>query len=1205
MTLVVMLLIASIPSAFIIQTAHGATGTICLADPTTAKGSSTPCPTSAPVFDGPKNQLLRVGVFIQGSDALNGFDINLLSNTSFLIPTAIDLSGTVLPTPATIIVECIAGLLITGSTCSANPPDNSTTLHLVVAGKLGALTTAPTTGLLFTALYNVTGTTPTGGVPLPYVRGCSGTSAGGGICVTASNGSVTPVSETAQAASFDNSNVGSLSYVAMKASPKVAGPEFPGIVSSATLNATSVNGYGTTFAGPDSVNITVTAPTGVTTSITGTDPCATGGTFCTVSLSITAPTTAGNYTIIVLGTYPTLDPANNPDTLVSTTIIVVDVVDFGFSINPTTVDFNLGSVGDTSLTLSSLNGFSGSVSLTNSTANGALITSFKPGPVTLTPGQVVVSNVTFSGPASKGTFHFTIKMTSGTRVKFTPTLTVAVISADSTTTVVTCIPGTAIVGKGSQPNCTATVNDQGSGTTNMVGSIYFTSNGPGSFAPPTASCAIPSGSTVSGSCTVTYSPTVAGNQNITASYGGDANHASSQGKTLISALDPTVSKLVCNPNPVEKTLQTSCTVAVSDNVAPGPKSPIGSSPSPPSGTVTISNNSTGTFSPSASCALSPTSTSNSTCSVTYTPSIVAVHVLTASYPGDSGHNASIAKPFGLVATLAPAKISLKCTPNSLTADGSSTSCQAQAIDRSPSPTTPTGTITFSNNATGTFTPTSGSCTLAPGIGTANATCSITYTPTVGGNNNVTGTYSGDLNHGVSANSTIVLVAGFILKASPLKVSPVVGVNGNTTITARALNGFTGTVTLTDSAPAGLNCPALSPNTITLGSSQNSTLSCNSSNPTTYSVSVTGTSGLVSNRITVQYAVNEWQLTLSTSAVTVGEGNSTTVNAAVVSSVNGFTGTVHVKINVTTNVLPSLQPKVSPASQDVSLSAGSSTTITLSITVGPNVVPVHYGITINATGAKLTDQHSIDLNVPRPDFGISSPTGAKIILPGSSGSTTINVTAAYGYNGTVAFSYSASPSGLTCSFSKNSVILLPGGKNSTIVTCSGSVNLYTVTVTGTATETYATGVTHTAIPVFSVVDFAVKSTPTGITINTGQTGHAQINVTWTTGYAGLVSFKAIPSTGLTATVPSSLTCPCTWTLNVTSNTAGTYTLVVNATSGTSTHSVTLTVTVISTVSGQIFGLDPTVFYSIIGVVIAGVAVAGVLLLRRKPKASANK
>src|SRR5438309_11543341 len=125
----------------VLPRAHAATGEVCLADPSTATGSATPCPSPAPVFAGPIGQQIRVGVFIQGSDALNGCDITLLADHSFLAPLSIDLTGTTVPGATAIALECSQGIWKAGSVCAQS--DNIDTLHLLLTAGLAQITSPP------------------------------------------------------------------------------------------------------------------------------------------------------------------------------------------------------------------------------------------------------------------------------------------------------------------------------------------------------------------------------------------------------------------------------------------------------------------------------------------------------------------------------------------------------------------------------------------------------------------------------------------------------------------------------------------------------------------------------------------------------------------------------------------------------------------------------------------------------------------------------------------------------------------------------------------------------------------------------------------------------------------------------------------------------------------------------------------------------
>src|SRR5437879_13489048 len=90
--------------------AHGQfTGTVCII-PT----SSSSCPSSPATIGGTVGTQLRVSVFIQGSDALNGAQVILLADHTIIKPAGTDIPGTVVP-GGWIIEACSAGVLDNGA----------------------------------------------------------------------------------------------------------------------------------------------------------------------------------------------------------------------------------------------------------------------------------------------------------------------------------------------------------------------------------------------------------------------------------------------------------------------------------------------------------------------------------------------------------------------------------------------------------------------------------------------------------------------------------------------------------------------------------------------------------------------------------------------------------------------------------------------------------------------------------------------------------------------------------------------------------------------------------------------------------------------------------------------------------------------------------------------------------------------------------
>jgi hypothetical protein len=268
---------------------HGQmTGTVCLTNP-----GSTSCPSSPASIGGTVGTQIRVSVFIQASNTLNGIDITLLADHTSLKPAGADLTGTVLPGPQNVIEECLGGVLVHGNTCAST--DTPDTLHLAAFACPGCFTPQPTTGLLFTAIYNITAASS--GTPLGYQTGCpSPTSVPNSTtCVYVLNGSTTPDPETIQTAIFTTAD---FIITANPTTLTVA----RGSQTTSTITLTSLNG----FSGTVSLSTLVTPGTHrpPTSSLSSTSVTLTAGGSASITLTVstTKNTTTGSYTVVVSGT---------------------------------------------------------------------------------------------------------------------------------------------------------------------------------------------------------------------------------------------------------------------------------------------------------------------------------------------------------------------------------------------------------------------------------------------------------------------------------------------------------------------------------------------------------------------------------------------------------------------------------------------------------------------------------------------------------------------------------------------------------------------------------------------------------------------------------------------------------------------------------------------------------------------------------------
>jgi len=217
----------------------------------------------------------------------------------------------------------------------------------------------------------------------------------------------------------------------------------------------------------------------------------------------------------------------------------------------------------------------------------------------------------------------------------------------STSTSVTCSPATVPVNDST--TCAATVSDTDIGTKNTPsGMVTFTSTGVGTFS-GLGTCSLDS----TGNCSVTYTPNEVGTgtHTITATYEGDATHASSSGSTVVKVtLRSTTTTDSCSPSSFQANGSTTCTAVVTD-MASGTKSA-------PTGSVSFSSSGAGSFS-SSSCLLTPTGTTGTaSCSVLFTSTKAGTQTISASYSGDTTHSASTGSTTVTVTPGPPAVVTL-------------------------------------------------------------------------------------------------------------------------------------------------------------------------------------------------------------------------------------------------------------------------------------------------------------------------------------------------------------------------------------------------------------------------------------------------------------------------------------------------------------------------------------------------------------------
>jgi uncharacterized membrane protein len=591
------------------------------------------------------------------------------------------------------------------------------------------------------------------------------------------------------------------------------------------------------FSGNVTVSTSAFGP--ITVNPTAKNITLTSGGVATFLFTITvSPTTApGIY-------YVSLQATNRTITHYASVTVVVAKPDFEIYSTPSRITLLVGGTSTPTITVLSLDGLHGTVSLSSPVVSGTGC----PGPtcptasltrssVPLAAGGWGYSNLTVSVPSTAVLGYYAVALTA-TNGTLTHTINVSVDVVSLTSTSITCSTPVLV---GTPSSCTVTVTNTATNPAAPSGPVTLTTNSRGSLP---YYCTLATATPTSATCTVSYTPRIAGSHTITANYQGDGTHSVSSGTTSLTASSRNTSTTItCNSSVLAGQAAT-CTTTVTDTSGSGSIAPFGIVSFTQTGT-------SGSFS-SSTCYLYGTGTSAS-CNVTFTPAASGTSNINAAFAGEQVHTgSSTASPATINSSKRTSALTVSCT--SPIAMGQPATCTVTATDTSSSGTAiiPTGTVSFSSTGSGSLSTTS--CTLSGG------SCSVSFTGSAVGTATVNGTYVGDGAHTGSSStaSSITITAplpDFSLNSNPSSLTITQGSSATTTITLTAQNGFSGTASLSASAPNGITVTF---NPASIGPSQGSTITITISNTLatgSYTVTIAAVSGSNSHQTTISVAVN--------------------------------------------------------------------------------------------------------------------------------------------------------------------------------------------------------------------------------------------------------------------------------------------------------------------------------------------------------------
>ena len=286
---------------------------------------------------------------------------------------------------------------------------------------------------------------------------------------------------------------------------------------------------------------------------------------------------------------------------------------------------------------------------------------------------------------------------------------------------------------------------------------------------------------------------------------------------------------------------------------------------------------------------------------------------------------------------------------------------------------------------------------------------------------------------------------FSVSSNPSSLTINRGASGTSAIAITRSGGFTGSVALTASGlPSGVTA-AFSPASTT-GNSSMLTLAASSTATTgPATVTITGTGGGLTRTTTISLTINavatpNFTLSANPTSLTINRGASGTSNVSIART-GGFTNSVAFTASgLPTGVTATFNPASTTGASTPLTLAASSTATTGAATV-----------TVTGTGGGLTRTATINLTInatPPADFALSVNPASLTVNRGASGSSTATITRTGGFAGSVAFSASGLPSGVTATFNPTSTT-----GTSTMLTLAASstatLGPTTVTLTGTS------------------------------------------------------------------------------------------------------------------------------------------------------------
>ena len=233
---------------------------------------------------------------------------------------------------------------------------------------------------------------------------------------------------------------------------------------------------------------------------------------------------------------------------------------------------------------------------------------------------------------------------------------------------------------------------------------------------------------------------------------------------------------------------------------------------------------------------------------------------------------------------------------------------------------------------------------------------------------------------------------------------------------------------------------------------------------------------------------------------------------------------------------------------------------LTLTASSSAATGTFTVTVTGTSGALGSNTTVTLTLnPAGDYSLSASPTSVSVARGAKGTSTITVSPLNGFSGSVSLSATGLPSGVTAAFNPISIT----NASTLTLTASSAATLGTFTITITGKSAALSHSTTLSLTVTAQPNFTLSASSNSLSLARGSHVPSTITVTPQNGFTGSVSLSdsGLPH-GVTASFnPTSTTSTSTLTLSAGGKaTTGTFSIVIQGTSSSLTHTTTISLTV---------------------------------------------